>query len=192
MRAEETAGRSALTLTGLDLPPQVAQFLESLSGDLSLERRNDPLALDARHRRFAFHLGRPPDDHVRIAIALFSHHCRRLLVDDQRHERRGIPKSQRPPLRSSISASTAPAPLTGPGGGWASRRDGIGPRRFGGRTIPARTSRTRRASSGISSAGTSFATGLPRSRIRTVSPPRTRSRSALNVFFASEIEAVRI
>ena len=91
--------------------------------------------------------------------------------NDQRHQRRCIPVPQNRSFRSSANASEI---LTGNSNGGSSRIAAAPPRP--GLITPWLISRSRAPWSSPAAVATSFATGLPRSRIWT-SPPRRTSRT---------------
>jgi Activator of Hsp90 ATPase homolog 1-like protein len=96
-------------VAGFNLMPAVGELRQSV------ERERDPFdversgALEAGQGRGAFHFRPPPHQHVGIPRCEHLQASRRRFGDQQRHDRRGIPKFHRPSRRSSTSASTADA-----------------------------------------------------------------------------------
>jgi uncharacterized protein YndB with AHSA1/START domain len=173
-------------LAGFDLMPAVGELRQPVG------RERDPLdversgALEAGQGRGAFHFRPPPHQHVGIPRCEPLQASRRRFGDQQRHDRRGIPKFHRPSRRSSTSASTADAPALARGGWLLKSACGGSARR--GRTTPSRRSRDSLPSCSPSSpvvTGSSLATGRPRSTIRTGEPPLRPSIKALRLFLAS-------
>src|SRR6185295_18576514 len=189
MHAQESHGGFSDRVARIDFVPGLRELPQSMEG---LRRRRivkRVVAFEARNRRCAFHLRRPPHDHGGILLGERPRRLRRCLGHQQRHDRRRVPELHRPSRRSSSSARTAEAPFFDRGGLVANRSFGA-PRRAG-RTMPSRTRRASRLSSSGRSAltGSSRATGRPRSTISTGEPPLTLSMSALKLFLASVILA---
>src|SRR6516162_2219800 len=164
----------------IDLVPAGCELLKPTEGErrrLRVERR---VAFQARQGRGTFPSRSPPHQYVRIARCKCLQAPCRSLGDQQRDDRRRIPKSHRLSGRSSRRALTADVPALAHGGCWLNSVRGGAARR--GRTIPSRTSRNSLPSRSASRpvvTGSSRATGRPRSTTRTAEPPLTPSINAL-------------
>lgn len=153
-------------------------------GGCQSTRVKSALAGRARRRGHALDTRAPPHDDRAVLGECAPGRERRRLFDENGHEGRRIPEPHQPDSRSSRIKSEIGRPsVVGVGGRSRIQRGSPRPRLM----MPARSRRARRppSSSAVELAGSSRATGTPRSVIRIVSPALTRSRRAESPFFAS-------
>jgi hypothetical protein len=174
----------------LNLRPFPGECGKCCSG-LSLgSNRKDSLSVASRHGGNTFHPRRPPNHDILICPGHVLDHLRHWLFQTQWNDCGRVPKSHRPPSRSSSRArKTRP---------WESLAFGIAQKSFGSLPEPSlinpRFSILPIASLPLIALaiGNNRATGFPRSVTRTSSPAFTRFRYSLKRAFSSDTAAVFI
>ncbi len=116
MHAQEPDCVFADNFARFDLVPGAGDLRQPPECKLGTLRVERPVAFKAGQGGSAFDCRSPPCQHVGIALRerLQAPGC--FLIDQQRHDRRGVPEFHRPSRRSLISASTPDMPARRRGG----------------------------------------------------------------------------